>query len=205
MSRNSTTFSTNTEVCGFTSYKSWCYAGFGSWTAMLKKGNHYSVADLTKESWMLMCSRTFTFEIRSEWWFSMRTYTESKKTFVMSVGPNPYTSDVMGWANGCVGSRRLDLLLNFLDQPNGVCGGSSCWSQSTVVFEVPPEKVLAGRCVQTKLLIWLRACFLRMPWGTYGENDVWEQTDMQSPWVIPCVPSMLFCLLGWDANIMNFN
>lgn len=41
--------------------------------------------------------------------------------------------------------------------------------------------------------------------GLLGENDVWEQTDTQSPWVIPCVPSMLFCLLGWDANVMNFN
>lgn len=86
-----------------------------------------------------------------------------------------------------------------------MCAGGSCWSQSTAVFEVPPKKLLSGRYVRTKLLVWLRACFLLTPWGAYGENDVWEQTDMQSPWVTPCVPSGLFCLLGWDVNIMNFN
>lgn len=86
-----------------------------------------------------------------------------------------------------------------------MCAGGSCWSQSTVVFEVPPEKVLTGGCVRTKLFVWLRAHFLLVPWGPYVENDVWEQTDMQSPWVIPCIPSVLFCLLGWAANIMNFN
>lgn len=35
----------------------------------------------------------------------------------------------------------------FWDQANSLCAGESCWSQSPVVFEVPFEKVLAGRCV----------------------------------------------------------
>lgn len=110
------------------------------------------------------------------------------KTFIMPAAP-----EVSCWQEDGV------------DQPYCVCTWGFCWSYSAAEFEVPPKKVWAGRCVQSKLLIWLRACFLLVPWGASGENDVWEQTDIQSPWVITCVPSVLFCLLGWDANVMNFN
>jgi len=123
----------------------------------------------------------------------------------MAVVPEASPQRGDGLSQQARGQWLIGLAARFLDQLYGMCAGGSCWFQCAAVFQVPPKKVLAGRTVRTELLIWLSVCFLFMPCRAYGENDVWEQTDTQSPWVIPCTPSVLLCLLGWDANIMNFN
>lgn len=95
---------------------------------------------------------------------------------------------LLGFGSGWWGVHRRLLLVSICSRVWGACA-----------------KVLPGSCVWAAMLSWLRACFLLVPWGADGENDVWEQTDTQSPWVIPGSPSVFFCLPAWDANIMNFN
>ena len=73
------------------------------------------MAQLSKESWMSMCSRNFTSEIRPEWWVSMQIYTEeeSKTHPLWQWYLKPHPSEVMGWASKRVGSGWSDLLLVF--------------------------------------------------------------------------------------------
>lgn len=128
MSRNSTTFSRNTEVRGFTS----CAAGATQdWVAgqARQKGNHYSVADLVEESWVLICSGNFTFEIGSERWVSTQpdTEEESENHSLWQRYPKSRTSAVMGDPTGARGALRL-ARPSFLDQRSGACAGGSVYS-----------------------------------------------------------------------------
>lgn len=176
--------------------------GSAAWQTCWEE-NHSSVADLAKESWMLMCSRNFTFEIGSEWCFSMQTYTEESENLLLGQRYlKSHTKEVMGWDNRW-DYDRSDSLLGF---------GSAKWCMCTRLLLVSiyccvwraSWKDVGWEACAGKTAPLAQSLLSAYALGGYREN-VWEQTDMQSPWVIPCVPSVLFCLLSWDANIMNFN
>lgn len=106
---------------------------------MCWRGNHSSVADLAKGSWMLMCSRNFTFETGSEWCFSVQTYTEESENLLLGQRYlKSHTKEVMGWDDRW-DNHRSDSRLGF---------GSAEWCMCRRLF-----------------LVSIYCCIWRASWG----------------------------------------
>lgn len=195
---HNTTFSTNTEVRGFTSYGPGAVQDPGAGQAC-SRGNHYSVADLAKESWIFMCSRHFTFEIGSEWWVSMQTCTEeaSKPHSLCQWYLKSRASEVMGWANKQAGSSRSDSLLGFGSAELCVCRRLLLVLSYCGVWGASQRGVGWGMCVNKMARLaqsLLSAYALGGLWGKWCLGADWHAKPTGHTMCALCV--ILFAWLG---------